>query len=303
MMALPDLVSPRQEMLAYETLWSFRNQSLKTLAGLFTQRAGFPSQILDWVKNFGIIPIPPEDQFRTVEKYVQNLAGFSVCVNGTELYPEQLRRARHPVELFYYKGDIELSRKPSISVVGARKCSVAGAKRAERLGRELVKSGFVIVSGLADGIDTAAMSAAIDAGGHVIGVIGTPINECYPKHNQDLQASVAQNHLLVSQVPFYRYWTEPFSSKRRYFPERNETMAALSQATVIVEASETSGTHSQARACLMKKKPLFILQSCFENKNISWPEKYLKQGAIRIRETREILDRLPPISHEPNDLD
>lgn len=303
MMALPDLVSPRQEMLAYETLWSFRNQSLKSLAGLFTQRAGFPSQILEWVKAFGIIPIPPEDQLLTVEKYVQNLAGFSVCVNGTELYPEQLRRARHPIELFYYKGDIELCRKPSISVVGARKCSATGAQRAQRLSRELVKSGFVIVSGLAEGIDTAAMTAAIDAGGQVIGVIGTPITECYPKNNLELQAKVARDHLLVSQVPFYRYWTEPFTSKRRYFPERNETMAALSQATVIVEASEKSGTHSQARACLMKKKPLFILHSCFGNPNITWPEKYLQQGAIRIRETKEILDRLPAASHEPDFLD
>jgi DNA processing protein len=303
MLALPGLISPRQEMLAYETLWSLRNQSLKTLADLFRQRPGYPSQILEWSKETSVIGAPIDDRMAAVTNYFKNLTGFSVCVHGTELYPEQLRQARHPIELFYYKGDIELAHAKSVSVVGARKCTPAGAKRAGRLARELVTDGFAIVSGLAEGIDTAAMTEAISANGRVIGVIGTPINEFYPKQNQPLQETVARDHLLISQVPFFRYAEEPFASRRRHFPERNETMAALSHATVIVEASETSGTHSQARACLARRKPLFILNSCFENTNITWPGKYLEQGAVRIRETREILDHLSRMPHEPTPVD
>jgi DNA processing protein len=301
--ALPDLISPRQEMLAYETLWSLGSQSLKTLADLFRRKPGYPSQVLEWSRGTGGLDSPIGDRASMVAAYMKNLSGFSVCVHGTELYPEQLRRARHPVELFYYKGDIELAQVKSVSVVGARKCSPAGAKRAGRLARELVAEGYAIVSGLAEGIDTAAMTEAIRADGRVIGVIGTPINEFYPKRNQDLQETVGRNHLLISQVPFFRYFEEPFEARRRHFPERNVTMAALSHATVIVEASETSGTHSQARACLANGKPLFILNSCFENKDIVWPAKYLEQGAIRIRETREILDHLTRIPHEPAAVD
>jgi DNA processing protein len=303
MFAPPDLISPRQEMLAYETLWSMRTQSIKTLADLFRRRPGYPSQLLEWSAQAGDLNSSLGDRASTVAAYIKNLSGFSVCVHGTELYPEQLQQARHPIELFYYKGDIGLAHALSVSVVGARTCSPAGAKRAGRLARELVAEGYAIVSGLAEGIDTAAMGEAIRADGRVIGVIGTPINECYPKQNRELQEIVGRDHLLISHVPFFRYFEEPFESRRRHFPERNATMAALSHATVIVEASETSGTHSQARACLANRKPLFILNSCFEDKNIVWPAKYLGQGAIRIRETREILDHLTRMPHEPAAVD
>src|SRR5690606_30700269 len=106
------------------------------------------------------------------------------------------------------------------------------------------------------------MQATIDAGRPTVGVIGTPVNQSYPKENADLQEHVAREYLLVSQEPFYRYSIEPFPAKRRYFPERTETMAALTQATIIVEASETSGTLTQARAALRHGRKQFILNSC-----------------------------------------
>lgn len=89
----------------------------------------------------------------------------------------------------------------------------------------------------------------------MVGVIGTPISESYPKENSELQEEVARCHLLLSQVPFYRYSKQPFATKKFYFPARNVTMAAFSEATVIVEASDTSGSlagprvHSRAGSC------------------------------------------------------
>src|ERR1019366_8913989 len=108
------------------------------------------------------------------------------------------------------------------------------------------------------------------------------IDEYYPKENRDLQDLIAKSHLLVSQVPFYRYATEPFRSRRNYFPQRNETMSALSEATIIVEASDTSGTLTQARAALEQKRKLFILDSCFERPDITWPRRFEARGAIRV---------------------
>ena len=148
------------------------------------------------------------------------------------------------------------------------------------------------MSGLARGIDTGALTGALDSGGSVVGVIGTPINQAYPPENSKLQEKIAKEHLLISQVPFFRYEEEPYIAHRKYFPERNATMSALSYATIIVEASDKSGTLTQARACFQQKRPLFILDSCFKNPNIKWPKLYEKRGAFRVRNVDDILEHL-----------
>jgi len=177
-------------------------------------------------------------------------------------------------------------------VVGSRTCTKEGLIRARKLAKMLVANGYTIISGLAKGIDAAAMAAAIEENGHVIGVIGTPIDEYYPKENAALQRIVAQQHLLISQVPFYRYAHEPFVSHKYFFPERNKTMSALSEATVIVEAADTSGTLTQARACLEQDRKLFILNSCFEQSDLKWPHNYEKRGAIRVNNIEDILEHI-----------
>lgn len=285
---LRNTISPYDEMVAYETLWGMHSESLKSIAELFQSNPALPSELLR--RHESEMLRDASDIRAEVEKFISNFLGaFSVSVHGCFQYPTKLRDAKHPLELFYYRGDIGLIERKCISVVGARKASPDGVRRAARLARGLAERGFTIVSGLAAGVDTAAMTAALEAGGSTIGVIGTPINETYPKENRALQEQVAQSHLLISQVPFYRYRNEPFDARRRYFPERNVTMAALSEATVIVEASDTSGTLTQARACLQQGRKLFILNSCFENPSIKWPHTYEKRGAIRVRDLDDVL--------------
>ena len=93
-----------------------------------------------------------------------------------------------------------------------------------------------------------------------------------------------------------RYSHQPFATKPDYFPERNETMAAMSEATVIVEASDTSGSLTQARECLRQGRKLFILNSCFENPDITWPATYEKRGAVRVQKTADILEVLGKVN-------
>ena len=287
-MVLSNTISPKDEMLAYETLWAMQGKTLKSIATMFQEHPVLPSQLLKMSSDMFEVPALQEE----VKKYLETKSGFSVCVNGTFQYPPKLREARYPIELFYYKGDIELLSNRCVSVVGSRNCSDEGKRRASKLVRGLVENDYTIVSGLALGVDTAALTAAIGAGGKVIGVIGTPIDQYYPKENQKLQDSIAENQLLISQVPFYRYHTEHFKNRRIYFPQRNETMSALSEATIIIEAGETSGTLTQARAAISQGRKLFILNSCFENKNLTWPRTYEEKGAIRVRDFVDIFSHL-----------
>ena len=280
-------VSPFHEMGAYEALWSEPGTTFKSLSDRFARHPGsVPSDFV------------PDAEARDCAAFVKQrfdeaLAnGFGVRVHGAGEYPARLRDAAHPVELFYYQGWWDLVYTPSVAVVGTRKPSREGMARARRLARSLVADGFTVVSGLAAGIDRAAHEAAIEAGGRTIAVIGTPLSHAYPKENRDLQRQIAEHFLLISQVPLRRYESQDYRHNRGFFPERNITMSALTEATVIVEAGETSGTLIQARAALSQQRKLFILDSCFRDPRLTWPAKLAGKGAIRVESYDDVRRRL-----------
>ena len=153
---------------------------------------------------------------------------------------------------------------------------------------KLVNDDFTVVSGLAAGIDRAAHETAIERNGRTIAVIGTPLSQVYPKEHTTLQRRIAQQFLLVSPVPVKRYESQTYRGNRLFFPERNVVMSALTEATIIVEAGETSGTLIQARAALRQGRKLFILDSCFRNPHLTWPARLATRGAIRVAEYDDI---------------
>ena len=278
-----DTIDATLELGAYERLWCEQNASFKTIAEKLAQHPD--ARPSDFV---------PEDEARETGKRVvaklrQRVNGwFNLRLYGELDYPKRLRDATHPVELLYFQGWWDLIDTPAVALVGTRKPSDNGIKRARKLATSLVADGFTIVIGLAEGIDTVAHETAIAEGGQTIGVIGTPLGQSYPKSNAELQAKIAEQFLLVSQVPVERYDAQNLTANRFFFPERNKTMSALTLATIIVEAGETSGTLIQAREALSQGRKLFILNNCFENKKLSWPAKYESQGAIRVRDYDEI---------------
>ncbi len=286
--AFDQALSPLWEMAAYEALWQRPKSSFKAIADFFRS-----------VDNARPSEFVPRQQVlanrRIISEELKRLKShkYGICINNTLDYPIQLRDARHPVEAFYYIGDLGLAFTRSIAIVGSRKASDEGTRRARKLAQGFVRDGFTVVSGLAEGIDTAAHEAAMEFGGNTIGVLGTPINQVYPQSNQDLQNAIGEEHLLISQVPFIKYGEGDYRSNRVFFPQRNITMSALTEATVIiVEASDTSGTLFQARAALAQNRKLFVLESCFQRDDISWPELYESKGAIRVREYQDIKDHL-----------
>jgi DNA processing protein len=279
-------LSPMVEMGAYECLWANGEVTFKRLAERFRSAAwASPSDLVPWHEA--------EKIGRQVAEIIQKrgITHWGIRLNGTGDYPTRLRDAKYPLELLYFQGDWELVDTPSVAVVGTREPSEEGRRRTRKIAKLLVQNGYTVVSGLAKGVDTEAHTSAIEAGGHTIAVIGTPLTEVYPKENKDLQERIAREHLLISQIPILRYQSQTYKVNRLFFPERNVTMSALTQATIIVEAGETSGTLIQARAALEQKRKLFILDSCFQA-GFKWPFTYLERGARRVREFSDILEGL-----------
>ncbi|WP_417437248.1 DNA-processing protein DprA [Idiomarina abyssalis] len=284
-----DSISPVIEMAAYEALWERSGASFSSIAKQFKGHPNLkPSDIVQASEL--------QDHLAFAQKLLGELhdteAPFGIRVHGEPNYPEKLRDAKNPVEVLYYQGDWNLVHSPSIAIVGARKVSDEGLKRTHKITRLLVEAGYTIVSGLAEGVDTMAHKTAIKEKGRTIAVIGTPLNEAYPKMNAELQQMLARKHLVISQVPFIKYSQQDYRINRSFFPQRNITMSALTEATVIVEASDTSGTLYQARAALAQGRKLFIMDSCFKNPEITWPDRFLKKGAVRLRKFDDIINEL-----------
>jgi len=288
-------VSPLMELGAYEALWLEEGATFKKVADKFREHPGSvpsdfvpPSTAQDCARRF--LEVMEEDR----------IPEFGVRIHGAGEYPEKLRDARHPVELLYFRGWWSLVETPCIAVVGTRKPTSEGRSRAFRLAGLLGKDGYTIVSGLAEGIDTVAHRTAIEGGYRTIAVVGTPINRYFPAANRELQDDIAANHLVISQVPLLRYLRAKNPTANSYFfPERNVTMSALTAATIIVEAGDTSGTLYQAKAAIDQGRKLFILDSCF-NVGLEWPAKYEAQGAIRVRDYDDIRKHLPDPTCPPD---
>lgn len=166
-------VAPAHELGAYEALWAREGTTFKTLAEMFRQPPGsVPS---DFVSQ------SEAQHYSRLALGAIGKAGikhFGIRVNGAGEYPPRLRDAQHPVELLYFQGNWDISSTRCVAVVGTRKPSVEGARRAAKLANHFVKADFTVVSGLAQGIDTATHEAAIAAGGRSIAVLGTPITNC-----------------------------------------------------------------------------------------------------------------------------
>lgn len=280
-------ISPYRELGAYESLWQNAKATFKSIAEKFAERPGsVPSDF-----------VPAGEAARNAESVYEKLMAssitkFGVRVHGAAEYPAKLRDARHPVELLYFQGWWDLVDSRSVAVVGSRNPSNEGQARTRKLVRALVDDDYTIVSGLAKGVDTVAHTTALESGGRTVAVIGTPLSHNYPKENAALQRDIAENFLVISQVPVLRYESQDYRYNRGFFPERNKTMSALTEATIIVEAGETSGTLIQARAALEQGRKLFILDNCFNNSALTWPAKYEKKGAIRVRDYDDIRNAL-----------
>lgn len=203
---------------------------------------------------------------------------------------------KHAPKVLFAAGDTSLLEEGArVSIVGSRKASPEGLRRAARLAATLAKQHVVVVSGLAEGIDTAAHTSAITHKGRTIAVIGTPLGQVYPKQNAALQERIAREHLVISQFP------PGTPIRRQNFPLRNRTMALISDATVIIEAGDTSGSLHQGWEALRLGRQLYITKSVADDPGLTWPAEMLDYGARILSDATldEFFELLPPRSPVP----
>jgi DNA processing protein len=202
-------------------------------------------------------------------------------------YPVNLRMVYDRPPALFIRGSLSESDQRSVAVVGTRSASPEGIALAGDLAASLVRADYTVVSGLAAGIDTAAHSAALKAGGRTVAVIGTGLREVFPKANANLQARLGEESAVISQ-----FW--PGQGPRRWtFPQRNAVMSGFARATAVVEASHTSGARMQARLALEHGRPAFLLRPLLSH---AWARTMAKRPAVYVIDTAneivDLLDRL-----------
>jgi DNA processing protein len=195
-------------------------------------------------------------------------------------YPENLRSVHDRPPLIFLAGTPRPDHARSVAVVGARRASRDGIARATAIANHLVESGFTVVSGLAAGVDTAAHTAALDAGGQTVAVLGTGLGHAYPPQNATLQRRIAQDHVVVSQ-----FWPET-GPTRQTFPARNATMSGLALATVIVEASHRSGARGQAHRALNHGRPVFLTDPLLEQ---PWARELARRPGVHVAASPSVI--------------
>lgn len=199
-----------------------------------------------------------------------------------QVYPEELKAIYNPPVLLFYQGTLELLEKPKLAVVGARKSSQVGSETVKKLLAELNQN-FVIVSGLARGIDTAAHMATLKQGGKTIAVVGNGLSQYYPKENRPLQDYISKNHLILSE------YGPDSSPKRHHFPERNRIIAGLSLGVLVVEAKIRSGSLITCERALEEGRDVFAVPGNILDGNSEGCHHLIKEGAKCVTTGLDIL--------------
>ena len=217
-------------------------------------------------------------ELQKAEKIMRACARESVRILTLEDegYPERLRNIPDPPLVLYYKGILpDLDALPAIGVVGTRKASAYGVSTARQLGFQIVRCGGAVVSGMAMGIDAAAMDGALQAGGPVVGVLGCGPDQVYPKGNRGLFEAMKE-HCILSEYP-------PGTPPHKWnFPRRNRIISGLSSGVLVVEAPERSGSLITARQAAEQGRDVFAVPGNVDLPGFAGSCQLLREGAVPV---------------------
>jgi DNA processing protein len=211
-------------------------------------------------------------------------AGARMLCLGDPDYPQGLAGIADAPPVIWAKGRIGLLGRPMLALVGTRNASALGTRMARSLAADLGVAGFVVVSGLARGIDALAHRAALDTG--TIAVMAGGLDVVYPAENSDLARDIAQQGLILSEMPF---GLEP---QARHFPRRNRIVAGLARAVIVVEAAVRSGSLITARMALDQGREVMAVPGHPMDSRASWANLLIRDGALLVRGAQDVIEAL-----------
>lgn len=209
-----------------------------------------------------------------------------------ETYPPLLREIKEPPNPLYYAGNLQIAHDRCIAVVGSRRTTSYGRQTAQDLGKSIAGCGGVVVSGMAGGIDTCAHWGALDAEekaenpGKTIAVLGCGADICYPASNRKLRDQIAEKGLILSEYP-------PGTPPARYrFPRRNRIISGLSEATVVVQAPDSSGALITAEMAADQGRTVYSVPGNINSPYHLGSNKLIRDGAMPLVVLEDLLEDL-----------
>ncbi|MEL6877915.1 MAG: DNA-processing protein DprA [Pseudomonadota bacterium] len=235
----------------------------------------------------------PRDRIEREVEGIQR-AGASYLFHDQPDFPALLGEIESAPPILTYRGDIKLAAKPCVAMVGARNSSAAAVKLAKQFGRDLAAQGYVVVSGLARGIDGASHEGALSVSdGATIGVIASGIDIAYPPQHEALQEQIASEGLLIAEQP---PGTQPRGS---HFPSRNRIIAGLAAGTLVVEAAPKSGSLITARlAGEAGREVMAIPGSPLDTRSLGC-NQLIRDGAVLVQSPDEVAELLESFEGTP----
>lgn len=226
--------------------------------------------------------------YQEAERELARLAplGISMICFGDANYPALLANIYNPPMLLFVKGEVGLLSRTGVAVVGSRAATSYGLKVARDFSAQLAGRGLVVVSGLALGIDTAAHTGALAAGGETVAVLGCGLDVMYPPANERLARQIAETGALVSE---YGLGTQPDAFR---FPARNRIISGLSRGVLVVEAAQRSGSLITARMALDEGREVFAIPGRVDSVKSAGTHRLLQEGAKLVGGIDDILDEL-----------
>jgi DNA processing protein len=277
--------------------WHFLAREAQRPEGMERLREGLAlEESRDAAKSLAALASAREgltERQRTVEAMLEAALAEGVHVTTVldENYPVNLRTIYNLPPFLFYRGALHPDDALSVAVVGTRQPTADGLSRTTLMARLLVDAGVTVLSGLARGIDTAAHRACLDADGRTIAVLGSGIRRIYPPENQGLAERIAEHGAVVSQ-----FWPDAHPTSYT-FPWRNVVTSGMSQGTVVIEASATSGAKMQARLAIEHGKQVFLLHSLVTERE--WARRYLERPRVHeVNDIGDILRLLRPATEQ-----
>lgn len=223
------------------------------------------------------------DLAREEERMAKSNADF--ITTRDEAYPKLLKEVNDPPIGLYRKGRYDFDR-PCIGIVGSRRTTLYGMATAKKLGAELARQGFCVVSGLARGIDTAAHEGALSVGGKTAGVVGCGIDIIYPPENLELYRKIEAEGAVVSEFPFGR------RADRQSFPMRNRVVAGMCEAIIVVETDVSGGAMITARFAGEYGRLIFAVPGRIDQPTSAGCHQLIRDGATLLTSVDDVLNEL-----------